>query len=248
MEYRIHTYEALDSTNTKAAEEGKNGAPEGTVIVAKSQVSGEGRLHRKWQSPEGGLWFSMVLRPRMEPILVPQLTLLSGVTVIQALHDLYSISDMGIKWPNDILVGGKKVCGILSEAKLTSNGMVDYVVMGIGININLTADQFGPQVQQIATSMRIVSGKERDLNDVLETILARFSENYEEWCAGETKKIISLWEKYNMTIGQTITVKDDEAVLCVGKAVGIDEMGALFVESESGTIEKFNFGEISIRQ
>ena len=119
---------------------------EGTVIVAETQEGGRGRMKRVWNSPKGGLWFSIILRPQIDPQYATQITLLTGVTVAKALRKLYETEKVMIKWPNDLLLDGKKICGILSEMRLDENGNVDYAVVGVGINVALAKDAFPKRI------------------------------------------------------------------------------------------------------
>ena len=144
---KIHYYEQLDSTNLKALELAKQGAAEGTVVVAARQTAGRGRLRRKWESPEGkGLWLSMILRPTIAAEYCAQITLLTAVAVVKALQ-VVTDKKFSIKWPNDIVLDGKKVCGILAEMALAADGSIEYAVVGIGIYSHFSLSGNGHRIR-----------------------------------------------------------------------------------------------------
>ena len=164
---KIYYYEQLDSTNLKALELAKQGAAEGTIVIAARQTAGRGRMRRKWESPEGkGLWFSMILRPTIAAEYCAQITLLTAVAAVKALQVLTD-KKFSIKWPNDIMLDGKKVCGILAEMALTADGSIEYAVVGIGININMSSEDFGAQLEATATSLYLATGIEYEHEQVL---------------------------------------------------------------------------------
>ena len=139
----IKYFETLESTNVTAKEFAEKGAPEGTVIQAGQQFAGRGRLGRVWKSQAGkGLWFSLILYPKTAAEFCPQVTLLAAVAVVEALKKVAGVQGR-IKWPNDIMLDGKKICGILAEMALAADGSIEYAVVGIGININMSSEDFG---------------------------------------------------------------------------------------------------------
>lgn len=247
MNIQIRRYDVLDSTNELIVELAKQGAAEGTVVVAKEQHGGHGRKQRKWQSPVGGLWFSILFRPKIESGYVAQLTLLAGVAVAKALRDIYRTNRIRIKWPNDLFLEGKKVGGILSEMRLNEHGGVDYAIVGIGVNVNLSAAAFQAELRDTANSLKLAFGQEVPCDKVLQTILKEIIVLYEAWQRKGTKRILSMWKNLNCTLGHMVTVKDEGHVIFEGKAVSIDHTGALMVQTGSGSIRSFDFGEVSIR-
>ena len=159
MGKKIFHYEEIDSTNREALDMAKNGAEEGTVVVSECQRQGRGRFQRVWESPRSkGTYFSFILRPCVPMKSVPQLTLLTGVAVAQSMREV-SGCVASVKWPNDILINGKKVCGILAEAKTRKGGQYpEYIVIGVGMNVNFAYDEFPPDIQAVATSLFLESG------------------------------------------------------------------------------------------
>ncbi|MDD4356941.1 MAG: biotin--[acetyl-CoA-carboxylase] ligase [Smithellaceae bacterium] len=156
--HRLHYYDKIGSTNEEAFRLGEEGAPEGTVLIAESQTSGKGRMQRVWYSPPGAnIYTSVILRPPAGTMKATQIPIAAGVAAAETLNELCP-GKAWIKWPNDVLIGGKKVCGILAQIKMSGQA-VDFVVVGIGINVNLGRKQFPRDIQAIATSMAIEAGR-----------------------------------------------------------------------------------------
>ncbi len=248
MKMQLHHYDVLDSTNETAEQMAKNGAPEGTVIMADRQRGGHGRMQRRWESPLGGLWFTLVLRPTADSYLVAQVTLLAGIAVTRALRRIYSNDDIRIKWPNDIFFNGKKVGGILSEMRLHEREGIEYVLVGIGVNVNLGKENFPGELQSTATSLQLISGRKVLPKDVLQEIFNEFVVIYDRWNNEGMNAFLSEWKALNCTLGRMVKVWDSDRVIFEGKAVSMKEDGSLLVQMEDGTEESFNFGEISIRE
>lgn len=247
MKIQLKEFEVLESTNVTAVAEARAGAPEGTVIVAARQEGGHGRMKRVWSSPLGGLWFSVILRPQIDPRFVAQTTLLAGVAVTKALRRLYESNSIRIKWPNDILLKDKKVCGILSEMNLNENGNIDYAVIGIGVNVAIDMAGLPKELSDKAASLNASLGKKYSCNQVLVAILAELQLLYKQWLHKGALAIMPQWKRYNCTLGKDVLVKDNDKVIFKGNAVDVDEEGALLVRSAEGVQQRFDFGEISIR-
>lgn len=244
--YLCH-FETLDSTNILAVEFAKKGAPEGTVIVAKTQTNGHGRMNREWVSPLGGLWFSIILKPQVDPRNVAQVTLVTGIAIAKGLRKLYECDDITIKWPNDLLLSGKKVCGILSEMQLDVDGAIDYAIIGVGINVNVCKDNFPNELKNFASSLNSSTSKSYSNEEVLNVILREFIEFYEVWMSKGIDVLLPVWKQLNSTIGKAVSVKDNDKVIFSGVVSSIDERGAIVVVDNSGLKRTFDFGEISIR-
>ncbi len=247
MKIQLKQFDVLQSTNVTAVAFAKDGAPEGTVIVAERQNGGRGRRNRVWNSPLGGLWFTVILRPHIDPQYVAQVTLLAGVAVAQALRQIYQTDEITIKWPNDLLLRGKKVCGILSEMQLDENGAIDYAIVGIGINVALNPEDFPEDLKGIAASLNASFNKNYTCGYVLDNILREFDFLYQQWLIKGANIIIDLWKKLNCTLGKQVLVKDNDKVIFSGEVISIDETGAIVVRSKEGELQSFDFGEISIR-
>ncbi len=245
MKLCVRHYDALESTNLSAAAAAAAGAPEGTVLVARRQYGGRGRMRREWLSPEGGLWFSIILRPQVNPERAPQLTLLAAVAVAQAVRRLYRTGQALIKWPNDILLDGKKICGILSELQLDENGAVAYAVIGIGINVAVQ-EEFPPQLRGLAVSLNKATGLAYACEEVLQAVLEELAALYAPWLKNGAD-LLPLWKSLSCTLGRQVVVKDDDKVLFRGIAEDLDGQGALIVRDADGVRRSFDFGEISIR-
>ena len=242
---QIQYYEELASTNLKALELAKQGAAGGTVVVAARQTAGRGRMRRKWESPEGkGLWFSVILRPTIAAEYCAQITLLAAVAAVQALQRLTN-KNFSIKWHNDIMLDGKKICGILAEMALAADGSIEYAVVGIGININMSSEDFGALLT--ATSLYLATGIEYEHEQVLKAFLDEFSLLYSHWHSCGFASIRQAWLANSCTLGQKVIVKDNDTEIYSGTAEDMDDYGSLLVRNAAGKIESFDFGEISIR-
>ncbi|MDD4321247.1 MAG: biotin--[acetyl-CoA-carboxylase] ligase [Acidaminococcaceae bacterium] len=239
-------YEVLDSTNLKAQELAEKGAQEGTIVQADRQSAGKGRLGRKWESPPGsGLWFTIILRPKIDPEYGAQATLLSAVVLVEVLEKITGIKAT-IKWPNDILVGRKKICGILSEMHFNEEA-INYMIIGIGLNVNMDQKDFTETLEDIATSVYLESGKKFAGNTLLEAFRVSLEKWYEIWVTEGFKKIRVQWLASSGTIGRVVKVKDNDREIFSGVTEGIDDYGCLLVRNEAGILQSFDFGEISIR-
>lgn len=236
----IHYFKEIDSTNDVAKELAEEGAEEGTIVIAETQRRGKGRHGKKWISPLGGVWMTIVLRPRIPPANAPQLTLVTGVAVAETIKNEYRL-DVGIKWPNDIIINEKKVCGILTEVNAEMNA-IDYVVVGIGIDANVDVEEFPPELRDGATSLK----KEMDKEISGVKLVQRFSENFEkvynDFNHGKFPEILKDWRKFSKTIGSYVEViKRDQTVR--GEAVGVNKDGALILELDDGSLRKIISGE-----
>lgn len=244
---KIMYYHELDSTNIEAQKLAKLGAAEGTVVVADRQTAGSGRLRRRWESPAGqGLWFSLLLRPTIAAADCAQLTLLSAVAVTQALRGLTG-KNFTIKWPNDIMLDGKKICGILAEMELAADGSVEYAVVGIGINIKMAAEDFGIRLAATATSLYLATGIVYEREQVLKAFWNEFVQLYSHWQQHGFAFIRQNWLEYNCTLGHRVVIKDNDEEIYSGTAEAMDDYGSLLVRNAAGESISFNFGEISIR-
>jgi BirA family biotin operon repressor/biotin-[acetyl-CoA-carboxylase] ligase len=227
-------FEKLDSTSRLARELAEDGEPEGTVVAADEQTEGTGRLHRKWVSPKGGLWFSLVLRPPVPAPEAPKLTLLAGVAVAAAMRSLYRL-DAHLKWPNDVLLDGKKLAGILSEARLGGDGKVDFVILGIGINANFPLSEFPEELQKTATTLREALGRKADMVALMRSVLSELEGRYKQFCGGDTAATVEEWKLLTCTFGNRVRVETSHGIV-TGVAVDIDESGALVVRTDEGSV------------
>ncbi|AKX95525.1 biotin--[acetyl-CoA-carboxylase] ligase [Neomoorella thermoacetica] len=241
----LYYYDEVGSTNQVAKELADDGAPEGTVIVAECQTGGRGRRGRSWISPaRKGIWFSVILRPRVAPAQAPQLTLLAAVAVVAAVRERTGLP-LGIKWPNDLLAGGRKVCGILTEIKAEIDA-VEYIVLGIGLNANLEAGDFSPEVSPQATSLYLELGRPVERLPLFQRILSCLEKWYERWQDEGFAPVREAWKEASITLGQEVRVNSWREVF-QGVALDIDDEGSLLVRDAGGRIRRFNSGEVSLR-
>ena len=239
----IHYFSTVSSTNTEAKRLANEGCPEGTIVLAEEQQAGRGRLSRGWFSPFAqGNWFSLVLRPKFPPQEAPKCTLLAAVAVARAIRALGV--DCGIKWPNDILYNGKKLVGILTEMNAEMDA-INYVIIGVGINVNTPISTFPEELRDIATSLSAISGQPVSRPDLLIAVLSELESLYT--LASETGflPIFAEWRKLSVTLGNEVDVFGINRNFS-GIALDIDEDGALVVRTETG-IEKVVAGDVSIR-
>ncbi|WP_047152596.1 biotin--[acetyl-CoA-carboxylase] ligase [Aneurinibacillus tyrosinisolvens] len=240
----VHYYATIDSTQNKCQELAKAGAPEGTLVVADQQLGGKGRLGRVWHSPAGkNIYMSLLLRPVLELQKCPQLTLLTAVAIVETVRDVCGIQ-ADIKWPNDILLDGKKICGILTELNAESD-RINWLIIGMGINVNAELDDFAADVQKIATSLRIVNGAPLRRVSLIQGILRRLEHLYEQYVREGFEPIKELWEAHAITIGKRVTIRTLQGSLA-GFAEGIDDAGVLLVRQDDGTVTKVYSADVEI--
>lgn len=235
---QILCFESLDSTNRLALEMGAKGSPEGLTIFAEEQTKGRGRLGRSWASPKGkGLYFSILLRPLLQIHQIPKITLTAAVAICQALGEMSDLK-VSIRWPNDLLVGQRKIGGILTEMNAESDRIL-YIVVGIGINVNS-----GPrQLPEGATSLKEQTRKAWDRCALAIKILEKIEGHYRKLIAGDFKELASLWESYSLISGRRISATTLVGK-CEGTALGIDEDGALWIREDNGLQTKVLSGDI----
>ncbi len=237
-------YPETDSTNLRIRELGDAGAPHGTLAVADMQTSGRGRRGRTWESPPGSsIYMSILLRPDIIPGAAPMLTLVMACSVAEGISDCENV-DVRIKWPNDVIAGGKKLVGILTEMS-TQIDYINHVTIGVGINVNMT--EFPENIRDTATSLRLETGHKVRRAPLIAAIMKRFEENYAVFL--KTQDMSGLMEKYS---GMLINLDRDVLVLGAedsykAHALGIDRQGELIVRREDGTEEKIYAGEVSVR-
>jgi BirA family biotin operon repressor/biotin-[acetyl-CoA-carboxylase] ligase len=237
----IHHFETLPSTNDLAKELGSQGAPEGTLVVAESQTRGRGRLGREWESPPGvGLYASLLLRPELPPTELPQITLTTAVAVVRAVGRATGLA-LGIKWPNDLLVEGKKVGGILTEME-TESDQIRYLVVGLGLNVNNR--EFPPPLNLTATSLALAAGATFHRPEILRAWLEEFEDLYELFLNRNFGRILEEWRQYNVTLGKKVTVRQGAREIS-GFALEVAGDGALLLRQRDGEVIRVTSGEIA---
>lgn len=247
---KVECFEAIDSTNTKGKQLAELGEAEGTLVVAEEQTAGKGRRGRGWNSEPGvGIWMTLLLRPEILPVKVSGLTLLAALALTKAVKKVCDV-DAQIKWPNDVIIAKKKICGILTEMSSEEN-YIHYVVVGIGINANTTA--FPEEIEKTATSIYLQTGKMVDRMELTAVWVQSFCEYYEQFVRQQDLSFVI--EEYNSVLAN----KDEEVRVYygmveqtalentdIGIARGIDKDGALLVEAE-GRMKRIVSGEVSVR-
>ena len=237
--------DSIDSTNTLAKGLANEGCPNGLVVVAEEQGAGKGRLSRGWISPYAkGIWFSVLLKPPFLPQEASKCTLLAAVAVVKAVNKIAGVH-AAIKWPNDILLMGRKLVGILTEMN-AEFGHINYVVIGTGINTNATPDDYPEDVKDIAVSVADAATEQFTRVDLLCDILKNMEDLYEKALLDGFAPILEEWRKYSCTLGQEVKVMAPDCTY-FGKAEDIDEDGLLIVRKVDGTLEKVMAGDVSIR-
>ena len=233
MRFAVHALESTESTQSEVQRLAAAGAPEGTVVTARHQRAGRGRRgHEWWDAPNQSLLLSVLLRPAAPPAAVPQLSLVGGLAVAEALATAGVTAR--IRWPNDLLVDGRKVCGILAEASsegpAAGPGRLHHVILGIGINLNQTG--FPGPLADRATSLRLVTGRPHDAETVLAAVLARLERRYAEWQAGGFAALRAAWLAHALLPGQAVRLPDGRAA--VGEDVAED--GVLLARAADGRL------------
>lgn len=242
---QIHYVETCESTQFIAHDEAQNGAPDGTVIIAEEQTLGKGRMFRPWNSTANkGIWMSVIIRPSLTPQQAPQMTLVAAVAVTRSIEDITGIQP-DIKWPNDILVKGKKVTGILTEMQADPD-RVKAIILGIGMNVNQEANDFPDELQTIATSLKMELGETVSRSKLVAKIL-EYLENYTKiYETHGFAPIKLLWEGYSNTTGKRIrAVMLNETI--EGTAIGISETGMLELRLDDGSIRGIYSADIELK-
>lgn len=240
----IRYYDSVDSTNQQVKRLADQGAAHGTLVTVESQTSGKGRRGRSWSSPAGtGVWMSFLLRPSIDPNHASMLTLVAALAVCNAVRDMTGLAAK-IKWPNDIVINGKKLCGILTEMS-TEELSIHYVVVGIGVNVNQSS--FPDEIKQRATSLKQEGGRDYSRAELVCRILEHFEHYYKVFL--ETEDLEGMSEEYNgkcVNAGQEVCVLNPGGEY-TGVSLGIDSQGDLLVRRDGGRVEKISSGEVSVR-
>ena len=228
----IRVFEQTTSTNDVIEKLARDGVKEGAVVFAESQTKGRGRLGRKWISPgRKGLWFSVLLRPDLRPQETTQLTVASATALRRAIQSETGLRPE-IKWPNDIVIGGKKVAGILTELSAELD-RVRHVILGIGVDVNLGAGEFPPELRKLATSLKIESGRTISRAGLATAILRELDFDYARICGGGFTEVADEWQEHCKTIGRQVTIQIGERRIR-GRAESLDDDGALLLRTDHG--------------
>jgi len=238
----LHVFPELDSTNTTAREMAAAGAPHGTVVIADAQRQGRGRLGRSWVSPPGvNLYLSAVLRGELPAERVAQISLLAGVATCETVREWCAAE---IKWPNDVLAGGRKVAGVLSE--MTAAGTEHVIVIGIGVNLNSSLDDFPAELRDKAGSLRLATGASIDRARFAGRLLSALELRYEQWRHDGFAPIAAAWRALAPCLGQSIRVLEPGDSVVEGIVVDIDGDGALRIRGADGREQRIVAGDVTV--
>jgi BirA family biotin operon repressor/biotin-[acetyl-CoA-carboxylase] ligase len=242
----IQVFEQTTSTNDVVEKLARDGVKEGVVVFAESQTKGRGRLGRVWQSPtRKGLWFSLLLRPKLRPQETTQLTVIAATALRRAVKTVTNLN-ADIKWPNDLLIGGKKVAGILTELSAELD-RVRYIIIGIGVDVNQAAGEFPEELRKIATSLKIEAGEEVCRAELATEILRELDRDYARIGAGKFPEVADEWEAACVTMGKNVTVHTGDRKFR-GRAESLDDDGALLVRTEHGHLERVIGGDVTLEK
>ncbi|MBI5327192.1 MAG: biotin--[acetyl-CoA-carboxylase] ligase [Deltaproteobacteria bacterium] len=246
----ISFYKEIDSTNEAAREFASKGAAEGFAVVADFQKKGKGRLGRRWESPAGvNIYTSIVLRPNIMPVFAPQLTLVAAVAVAETIARFLNNGsgykpEPAVKWPNDILINSKKVAGILTEMN-SEMDRINFVVIGVGVNVNMTKEMFSEGLEFIATSLKQEGGKEISRTAFIQLLYLNMEKWYAQYLKGGFEPVRKAWTSFFHMAGKTVKVQQTGKIM-QGIAVGIDNDGALLLREKSGNIARILSGDVEM--
>jgi BirA family biotin operon repressor/biotin-[acetyl-CoA-carboxylase] ligase len=236
---KLCVFDALDSTNITAKELAQAGAQEGTVVIAKTQTHGRGRFNRLWQSPEGGVYLSIILRPIVPPEKTSLLPFVAALAVTETIES-YGMHAT-IKWPNDVRVNRKKIAGILLESEV-KGGTVNYVIIGIGINLNVDLSLLSSDIQSRSTSLASELHKNLDIFEFLKRFFLQFTSVYDLFKEHQYDGIVNQWKLRTDTLGRTIRIRTASETL-QGTSLDVDQSGFLLLKTSTGEIKRITSGD-----
>lgn len=239
----LHYRESVPSTNDVAFRLAREGAFHGDMVVAEHQTLGRGRRGRRWVSPRGrNLYFSLVLRPDLPAARAPELTFLAAVALAHTLEEAFGLESK-IKWPNDLRVAKKKVAGVLPEL-FTYEDRVGFVVLGIGLNVNMTKAEMPEEIATEATSLAVELGQVVSRPLLLAAVLSSLESWYEVWSTEGFEALRDAWLERNETVGSRVRIVAPAGSELLGEAIGVDDGGVLLLRLADGSIERVHSGEV----
>ncbi len=242
----IQVFKETTSTNDIIEKMARDGLREGFVVFAESQTKGRGRLGRKWISPPGkGLWLSVLLRPALRPQETTQLTIASATALLRSIIQVTGLQPQ-IKWPNDLLIGDRKVAGILTELSAEPD-RVHHVTLGIGVDVNMKESEWPLELRSVATSLRMVAGCEISRVELAAALLENLDRDYARICRGGFGEVADEWEEHCATLGREVTVQMGHRTI-QGRAESLDDDGALLVRTEHGLLERVMGGDLTLKK
>lgn len=239
---KIYYYGVVDSTISIAKEKLLNGADDGSVVIAEKQTGGKGRLGKNWVSSKGGIWMSVVFKPNLDPVEAPKITISASISILKALKDIGI--DVQVKWPNDILVNGKKIAGVLLEMNCDLD-RIDYVIVSMGINVNNNFSSKQSSLKRSATSVKNEIGKKIKRVPLATRVLTHLENSYSKIFDNHFDEILLDWKEHCVTIDKIIKLKTINEEY-TGKAIDVDQYGRLLVLLENGDRKLFSSGETTI--
>lgn len=245
----LRCFDELDSTNNYAKSLAQAGAPDGTAVTAESQTAGRGRMDRSFQSPKGqGIYLSLLLRPALQPDCLPPVTALAGVAVCAAVERVCGVRP-GLKWPNDPVLNGKKLCGILTEASLEAEtGRLQSLVLGIGINVLQKPEDFAPEIREAATSLLQALGRPVSRPRLTAALLEELDKAYAALLAGDLSDWLAAYRRDCVNLGKTVQlIPFGGGLRETAQAVDVDEDFSLVIRGAGGMERTVRSGEVSVR-
>ena len=240
----IRVFEETTSTNDVVERLARDGVREGVVVFAETQTRGRGRLGRKWISPaRKGLWFSVLLRPTLSPQAATQFTVAAATSLVRAIRQTTSL-EAEIKWPNDVLIGGKKTAGVLTELSAELD-RINHVVLGIGVDVNLGKSDLPAELRASTTSLKIESGSEIRRGDLAAALLRELERDYDLICGGHFPVVCEEWQGRCVTLGKRVKIRIGERTVS-GEAEALDDNGALLLRTEHGHLERIIGGDVTL--
>ena len=241
MGKEILCFRKVFSTNSIAKFLANHSADEGTVLISEIQTKARGRSGKKWEAPDGGVWMSLILRPNVPTARIGLITLATGVAIAKSIRSLGV--DARIKWPNDVLIHGKKISGVLTEVNATFNE-IDWIVVGIGIDSNLKLEDFSEDIRIGTTTLTEELPTKVDENELIAIFLNEFEKVYQLYKDGEIETILKDWRDLADTIGKYVNITQTGGKVTQGYVVGINNEGSLIIERQDGALEKIISGEL----
>jgi BirA family biotin operon repressor/biotin-[acetyl-CoA-carboxylase] ligase len=240
----LQVFQETTSTNDVIERLAGDGVREGTVVFAEKQTRGRGRLGRKWISPAGkGLWFSVLLRPALLPQAATQLTVAAATSLVRAIEQTTSLT-ADIKWPNDILINGRKTAGVLTELSAELD-RIHYIVLGIGVDVNLNEFDLPPDIRKLATSLKLEAHREIRRADLAAAILRELDHDYQRICRGDFQSVCHEWQERCITLGKMVKIRIGDRTI-TGHAEALDDNGALLLRTEHGHLEQIIGGDVTM--
>ncbi len=243
--YQIYHYGAVSSTNDIAKEIARKNDERRVIVVAETQTRGRGRAKRRWTSPKGGTWISILLRPQIKPKEVLKLAFITSSAATKTIQQLYDLK-AEVKWPNDVLVRGKKICGILTETETKENKLL-FVVIGVGINANIDIKFLPEELRQTATSLKHELGREVERKTLMKRFVRNFESRYKNLQRGMWAPLLDEWKSLTSFLGKQVKVTSFDEII-IGEAWDVEDDCSLIIRLENGTIKRIINGDLALRK